>query len=106
MNTYFRITAYLPKDDISVILDANGKYQEIWEFSAFLVSKGFKIIDVIEGCEPARFAEATFPLIEKPSSKIHLRATGKGRPEIEEFVHDGKNVRMITVYDKIYALYI
>ena len=43
MNTYFRITAYHPKEDISAILDTEGKYEELWEFSAFLVSKGFKI---------------------------------------------------------------
>ena len=32
---YFRITVYNPKYDFSAILDANGKYNELWEFSAY-----------------------------------------------------------------------
>ena len=43
MNTYFRITAYYPKEDFSIILDTYGKYEEIWQFSAYLVRRKFKI---------------------------------------------------------------
>ena len=74
MNTYFRITAYYPKEDFSIILDTYGKYEEIWQFSAYLVSKRFKIIEV---CEASQIAETTFPLLKEKSDKIYLRAIGK-----------------------------
>ena len=100
MSTYFRITAYYPKEDISAILDTNGKYEELWEFSAFLVSKGFKIIEV---CEGEQIIDATFPLIKNPTSKIHLRAIGKGKPEIQELEYESRKCKAITVFDKIYG---
>ena len=46
MNTYFRITAYHPALDISFIIDSINQYEEIWEFSADLVSKKCKILAV------------------------------------------------------------
>lgn len=46
MNNYFRITAYHPAEDLSVIADSNGKFEKLWQFSAYIVSKGFKVIAV------------------------------------------------------------
>ena len=46
MANYFRITAYYPEKDFSVILDSNGKFEKLWQFSAYLVQRGFKIIEV------------------------------------------------------------
>lgn len=102
MNTYFRITAYYPKENISATLDANGKYEELWEFSAFLVSKGFKILEV---CESEQIAEATFPLINIKSSKILLRSVEKGIAEIQHFEHQGRKCKSITVGDKTYGIF-
>ena len=45
MATYFRITAYHPEKDMSIIMDSNGIYEKLWQFSAYLVSKGFDILD-------------------------------------------------------------
>ena len=41
---YYRITAYHSDEDISVILDSNGKFETLWDFSALLVAHGFKVI--------------------------------------------------------------
>ena len=46
MANYYRITAYHPAEDLSVIADSNGKFEKLWEFSAYMVSKGFKVIAV------------------------------------------------------------
>ena len=46
MPNYFRITVYHPVHNISAIMDSNGKFDKLWQFSAFMVSKGFKIIEV------------------------------------------------------------
>ena len=46
MNNYFRITAYHPQKDICAVFDSNGRFEKLWQFSSFLVQKGFKIIEV------------------------------------------------------------
>ena len=46
MANYFRITAYYPEKDFSVILDSNGMFEKLWMFSSYLVQKGFKILEV------------------------------------------------------------
>ena len=46
MKNYFRITAYNSAEDISVIMDSNGVFEKIWQFSSLLVQKGFKILEV------------------------------------------------------------
>ena len=46
MANYFRITAYHPTENLSVIMDSNGLFQKLWQFSSYMVSKGFKIIEV------------------------------------------------------------
>ena len=46
MSNYFRITAYHPEQDLSAIFDSNGYFEKLWQFSAYLIQKGFKIIEV------------------------------------------------------------
>lgn len=45
MSNYFRITVYHPVHNISAIIDSNEKFEKLWQFSAYLVAKGFKIIN-------------------------------------------------------------
>lgn len=78
MANYFRITAYHPQKDISAILDSNGKFEKLWQFSAYLIQKGFKIIEV--GNEE-KFTEGNIPLITERNEKILLRASAKGKPQ-------------------------
>ena len=70
---------YHPDKDISVILDSNGKFEKLWQFSAYLVQKDFKIVQV-ETVDNS--IDSTFPLVSQTSSKIFLRSIGKGRPDI------------------------
>lgn len=42
MSNYFRITAYHPANNICAIFDSNGRFGKLWQFSAYLVQKGFK----------------------------------------------------------------
>ena len=46
MSNYFRITAYHPVKNICAIFDSNGRFEKLWQFSAYLVQKGFKIVEV------------------------------------------------------------
>ena len=61
MANYFRITAYHPTENFSVIMDSNGMFEKLWQFSSFMVSKGFKIIEV--GGE-GKFNEGDMPKVE------------------------------------------
>lgn len=76
MANYFRITAYNPNEDVGMIADSNGKFEKLWQFSAFLVSKSFKILAV--GNE-SKFSDGNFPKTEE-SDKLLLRACMKGLP--------------------------
>lgn len=79
MANYFRITAYHPKEDLSVIMDSNGMFEKLWQFSAFMVSKGFKILEV--GGED-KFNYGDIPKAERDTVHIILRACKSGQPEI------------------------
>ena len=76
MANYFRITAYSPNEDVGMIVDSNGRHEKLWQFSAELVAKGFKIFAV--GNE-TKFTEGNIPKTEE-SDKLLLRACMKGTP--------------------------
>lgn len=102
MANYFRITAYHPDKDISVILDSNGMFEKLWQFSSYLVQKGFKILEV--GANES-IIESTFPTVKEVSNRIMLRAIDKGKPEIQEMTYQDRSCKAITLYDKIYGLF-
>ena len=78
MNTYFRITAYSPALDISFILDSVNLHDEIWEFSAALVSKKCKILEV---SDDTKFLDGNIPKAEAAGERFILRACAKGKVE-------------------------
>lgn len=80
MSNYFRITAYNPKKDYCFILDCNGAVAEIWEFSSFLIQKGFKVLEV---GDDKKFADGNFKRIDFNPNKFIIRATAKGQPIYE-----------------------
>lgn len=71
MSNYFRITAYHPTYNISAIFDSNGRFEKLWQFSAYLISKGFKVLEV--GTE-GTFDFGDMPKAEYNPDKIFLRA--------------------------------
>lgn len=77
--TYFRITAHSPKYDICMIADSNGKFEKKWQFSAFLVAKGF---DIIEVNDETNFEDGNFSKAVADSEHIIVRACMKGRPTV------------------------
>lgn len=79
MANYFRVTAYHPAKNICAIFDSNGRFEKLWQFSAFLVGKGFKIIEV--GADE-KFADGDFDRTPAEQDKIILRACTKGQPVI------------------------
>lgn len=93
MANYFRITAYHPIEDLSVIMDSNGMFEKLWQFSAYLVSKGFKIIEV---GDDSKFTEGNIPKVERDNVHIIVRACKSGQPNKEN--------NIITVEDRSYTI--
>ena len=80
MNNYFRITAYHPAEDLSVIADSNGKFEKLWEFSAYMVSKGFKVIAVNK---EDGFENGNMSKIAPDKDRITIQAYLTGKPVLE-----------------------
>lgn len=93
MANYFRITAYHPAENLSAIFDSNGRFEKLWQFSAFLVQKGFKIVEV--GADD-KFREGNIPKVPEDTSLI-LRACAKGEPKKYENAIEihGKHYKVI-----------
>ena len=100
MANYFRITAYHPEKDISVILDSNGMFESLWDFSSYIVNKGFKILEIDTN---KNIIETTFPQVDEVLDKIMLRAIDRGKPEIENMTYQERPCKVITLYDKVYV---
>lgn len=81
MNNYFRITAYHPEQNISVIMDSYGKFEKLWQFSAYMVQKGFKVLAV--GNDETFFDGNIAKETKVEPNKIILQAYTTGKPTIE-----------------------
>lgn len=77
MNNYFRITGYYPAKNVCFIADSNGLYDEIWQFSAALIGKGVKVLEV---GDTNKFKDGNIGLADIDSENIILRACAKGKP--------------------------
>ena len=77
MANYFRITAHHPGENISLIIDSNGKFEKLWQFSSHLVKKGFKIIAV--GNDES-FTDGNIPKAFLDAHNMILRACKRGEP--------------------------
>ena len=94
MKNYFRITAYHKGLNISMIMDSYGKFTELWEFSAYLVAKGFSILEVHRA---NKFTDGNFTKAEQDNKHVILRAAQYGTPDVEM-----KESKKITVANRYY----
>lgn len=91
MANYFRITAYHPDKNICAVFDSNGRFEKLWQFSAYLVQKGFRIAEV--GTD-GQFHAGNLPKASA-SEKLIVRACAKGEPK--------KGSRTVQVSGKYYT---
>lgn len=91
-NNYFRITAYNKEEGFSCILDSNGMFEKLWQFSAFLVSKGLNIIDA---SKLENIIDTNIKQTKEDADHIILRATQDGKVEPKDYI--------IKVADKFYT---
>lgn len=90
---YYRITAYSKEEDFSCILDSNGMFEKLWQFSAYLVSKGLNIIDATR---LENITDTNIDLAPEDTEHIILRATQDGKVE--------QLNNTIKVKDKFYVI--
>lgn len=92
MANYFRITAYHSAKNVCAVFDSNGRFEKLWQFSAYLVNKGFKITAV--GSEE-KFRDGDLRKVPECQTLI-LRACAKGEPQISG--------NRITIHGKYYEV--
>ena len=99
MNNYFRITGYNQKGNYSFIMDCYGMFEQLWQFSKYLIDSD---MDVIELSKNENFIDGNIPRVEEDKTHIIARATAKGKPEniIQEI--NGIKYKAIKVANKIY----
>lgn len=79
-NNYFRITAYNKEEDFSCILDSNGMFEKLWQFSAYLVSKGLNIIDA---SKIENIIDTNIKPAGEDTEHIILRATQESKVKLQ-----------------------
>lgn len=96
---YFRITGYSKEMDSCFILDSNGMFEKLWEFSSYLLQKN---IEVVEVSKIENMLDVNIEKVENDKEHIFLRATADGKPEYINQNIDGITYKAIKVANKIY----
>ena len=96
---YYRISGYCPENDFCFIVDSNGMFEKLWQFSSLLIQKGLKVLEVSN-------LEKIIDINIKPSPEdkehIILRANADGKPEYINQTIDGITYKAVKVGNKIY----
>ena len=99
MTQYFRITGYSPEHDICVIMDSNGMFEKLWQFSVFIREHDCKVLEV---SSDEKFLDINIEKAEPEPDKIILRACGHGKPTYSEKTIDGVKHKVIEIEGKRY----
>jgi len=97
---YFRITAYHPDKNFSMIMDSNGMFEKLWQFSSELIQKGFKVLEISNG---ERFIDVNITIAEAKPDKLFVQAHATGKPETTTHTLNGTTYRAVRIADKIYV---
>ncbi len=100
MANYFRITAHYAEKNVSFIADSNGKFEKLWQFSAYLVAKGCKInaVSNIDDCIPCEIKPIPFN-----AEQFVIRTCYMGTPTETHQSIDGVSYKAIRVKDMLYV---
>ncbi|MBQ7976090.1 MAG: hypothetical protein IJ300_10445 [Clostridia bacterium] len=96
----FRITAYHKELDISVIMDCDGKFNYLQQFSLYMQNKGFMVLE--QDKEDTMLNGNIKPPKSYPNNVI-LRACHYGRPIDTTFTQNGVTYKAVQVNRKIYV---
>lgn len=96
---YFRITVHHPVEDLSAIFDSNGMFERLWQFSSYLVGRGFSVLEVSTA---DKFLDGNITKVETGLEHIICRAHSKGKPENLTYEYNGLVYHAVKVDDRIY----
>ena len=99
MSTYFRVTAYHPAENTSVIMDSYGMHEKLWQFSSAMLNKGFKVVEVSSA---DKFLDVNITRTTPDINKLVLRAIATGDSERITHLLNGACYHAIKVDGKIY----
>ena len=71
---YFRITGYNQKGNYCFIMDCNGMFEQLWQFSKYLIDSD---MDVIELSKNENFIDGNIPRVEEDKAHIIARKARK-----------------------------
>ena len=99
MTKYFRLTAYEPSNNITMILDSNGAFEKKWQFSAFIIAKGCKIINVTD---EENMIDINCGKMDYNPKRFRLMAAIEGEPKSIKYTINNVEYDAMQVGDKIY----
>lgn len=99
MTNYYRITGYWPENDCCFIMDSNGMFEKLWQFSSYLIQKGLKVLEV---SKMENVLDINIDKVQEDNEHIFLRANADGKPEETTQVVNGITYKAVKVADKIY----
>ena len=101
MKNYFRITAHNKKENITIIIDTNNKFEELWQYAYDIMEKGFEVLKVHKS---QNIDEGNMPLLEEQSDKYYLRAYETGLPTIKTCSYKNKKAEEVSLGIKNYYI--
>lgn len=99
MSNYFRLVGYCKEHDFCFILDCNGMFEKMWQFSSYVVNKGLQVLEISNN---EKFLDVNISKTQEDKDHILLRANANGKPEHITQNINGITYKAIKVADKIY----
>ena len=99
MKNYFRLTAYEPNKNITMILDCYGLFEKKWQFSSFCIKRGCKIINITDD---EQMIDVNCGKMTENPNQFRLMAYIEGTAEHIKYDLNGNTYNAIKVGDKIY----
>ena len=96
---YFRITGYNPEKDFCFILDSNGMFEKMWQFSSFVIQKGLKVLEI---SKEEQLINVNIDNVKYDAKHIFLRAGAFGKPKYITQKIDNITYKAIEVAGQIY----
>ena len=100
MANYYRITAYHPIEDFSFIVDSHGRFEELWAFSSYLVSKGLKILEV---STEEKFLDGNMKQAKEHPEYLYIQSAQRGQPTKTTVTIDRKTYRAVEICGRRYV---
>lgn len=94
MENYYRVTAYYPQENISFIADSFGKFEKLWQLSAFLKSKD---CDIIAASKLENMLDETTPPITPNVRHFIIRSCTMGTSTWSTMKIDGTTYKSLRV---------